>query len=145
VALRIFTWICRLALGALFLIAGYTKLRNPFLFEMAVDAYRILPSWAVVITAHSLPWFEIGLGLLLISGWRLRYFSTIAAVLLGFFVVTMAITYSRGVEASCGCFGFGEKISPRTLARDAVLLAAAIFLAVYSWIHSRRAARVARA
>lgn len=140
-ALRILGWICRLALGGLFLYAGYTKLRNPFLFEMAVDAYRLLPPWAVVITARSLPWLELALGVLLFVGWKLRYFATSAALLLGFFVITMAITYSRGVEANCGCFGFGEKISPKTLARDTVLLGFAVFLAAHSWIQARRISR----
>jgi uncharacterized membrane protein YphA (DoxX/SURF4 family) len=133
VALRVFGWICRLSLGVLFLIAGYTKLRNPFLFEMAVDAYRLLPPWAVVVVARGLPWFEVLLGILLLVGWKLRYFASLAALLLGVFVTMMAITYSRGVEANCGCFGFGEKISPTTLARDSALLALAVFLAAYSW------------
>ncbi len=132
-ALRIFGWICRLALGGMFLFAGYTKVRNPFLFEMAVDAYRLLPPWTVVVVARTLPWLEVILGVLLLAGWKLRYFASFAALLLGFFVTMMAITYSRGVEANCGCFGFGEKISPLTLTRDTGLLALAVFLAGYSW------------
>lgn len=138
-ALRVLGWICRLALGGLFLVAGYTKVQNPFLFEMAVDAYQLLPPWAVVTTARTLPWLELALGVLLIVGWKLRYFATAAALLLGFFVITMAITYSRGVEANCGCFGFGEPISPKTLARDTLLLAFAVFLAAHSWTERRRA------
>ena len=132
-AWRILAWVCRLALGGLFLVAGYTKLHNPFLFEMAVDAYRILPAWAVVIVARGLPWLEVVLGLLLLAGWMLRYVSSFASLLLGAFVTMMGITYSRGVEANCGCFGFGERISPLTLARDSVFLAMAVFLAVYAW------------
>lgn len=145
-AWRVFAWICRLALGALFVFAGYTKLRNPFLFEMAVDAYRLLPIWAVVVVARSLPWLEVVLGILLLVGWNLRYFASLAALLLGFFVTMMGITYSRGVEANCGCFGFGEKISPLTLARDSALLVLAVFLAVHAWrqgksiVNSHRAA-----
>lgn len=104
---------------------------------MAVDAYRLLPPWAVVVVARSLPWFEVLLGVLLLVGWKLRYFASVAALLLGVFVVMMAITYSRGVEANCGCFGFGEKISPMTLTRDSALLALAVFLAVYSWRQSK--------
>jgi uncharacterized membrane protein YphA (DoxX/SURF4 family) len=134
VALRILAWICRLGLGVVFVAAGYTKLKSPFLFEMAVDAYRILPPFGVIVVARSLPWLEIVLGLLLLAGWKLRYFSSFAALLVGFFVGVMAYTFSRGVEANCGCFGFGEKISPLTLARDSVFLALAVFLAVYSWI-----------
>lgn len=132
-ALIVLAWISRIFLGGLFIIAGYTKARNPFLFEMAVDAYRILPPNGVIFVAHALPWCEIGLGMLLLVGWQLRYFSTIAAALMTFFVGTMAYTYSRGVEANCGCFGFGEKISPQTLARDSAFLVVAIFLVVHAW------------
>ena len=132
--LRILAWICRLALGALFVVAGSIKLKDPFMTEMAVDAYRILPPWGVIVVARTLPWTEIVLGLMTLSGWKLRYFSSVLALLLGFFVGVMAYTFSRGVEASCGCFGFGEKISGFTLARDSVFLAFAVFLAVYSWI-----------
>ena len=131
--LRLLGWVCRLVLGGLFVFAGYVKLRNPFLFEMAVDGYRLLPAWAVIVVARTLPWLEVVLGLLLISGWMLRYMSSFASLLLGVFVTMMSIAYSRGTQATCGCFGSGEPISPRTLARDSVFLAMSIFLAVYSW------------
>lgn len=132
-ALIVLAWIARIFLGGLFIVAGYTKAANPFLFEMAVDAYQILPPTGVVIVARTLPWCEVLLGALLLSGWKLRYFSVFAAALMTFFVGTMAYTYSRGVEANCGCFGFGEKISPQTLARDTGFLAIAIFLAIHAW------------
>ena len=138
---RLFEWAGRAVLGGLFLFAGYTKLRSPFLFEMAVDAYRLLPPWGVIVVARSLPWLEIALGVLLLAGWMLRYTSSFTALLLGFFVATMAITYSRGVEASCGCFGFGEPISPKTLARDSVLVLLAVFLAGFSWRKHRKQLR----
>ena len=136
--LRVLGWICRLVLGGLFVFAGYTKLKNPFLFEMAVDAYRILPPALVIIVARGLPWFEVVLGVMLLAGWQLKYFATLAALLLGFFVVIMGITYSRGTEANCGCFGFGEPIGPLTLARDSLLFAMGLFLAVHSWLLWRR-------
>jgi uncharacterized membrane protein YphA (DoxX/SURF4 family) len=138
VALRVFGWICRLILGGLFLYAGYTKLRNPFLFEMAVDAYRLLPPKGVIVVARSLPWLEVALGILLLAGWKIQYIASFTALLLGAFVVAMAVTYHRGIEATCGCFGFGERISPLTLARDSVLVALAVFLAVYSWRRNRK-------
>ena len=137
-ALRVFGWICRLILGGLFLYAGYTKLRNPFLFEMAVDAYRLLPPKGVIVVARSLPWLEVALGILLLAGWKIQYIASFTALLLGAFVVAMAVTYHRGIEATCGCFGFGERISPLTLARDSVLVALAVFLAVYSWRRNRK-------
>ena len=138
-ALRISAWICRLALGGLFAYAGYFKIRNPFLFEMAVDAYHLLPAGGVIVVARTLPWLEIALGLLLIAGWRLTYVAGFTALLLGTFVGAMSITYARGIEATCGCFGFGERISPLTLARDTAMVGLAVFLTVWSWKRNARA------
>ena len=125
--------VCRLLLGAIFLYAGYSKLRNPFLFEMAVDSYRMLPPSGVILVARTLPWLEIALGGLFISGWKLRYTAALTVLLLGGYLVAMGIAYAGGVEANCGCFSMEERISPLTLTRDSLLFAMAVFLAVYSW------------
>ena len=126
-------WMARLTLGGLFLYAGYIKLANPFLFEMAVDGYQLLPPTGVIVVARTLPWLEIVLGMLLLKGWQLPYMAGFTTLLLGSFLVIMALTYARGIEANCGCFGFNEPISPQTLARDTGLFLLAAFLAVYSW------------
>jgi len=130
---RILQWLARLFLGALFVYAGYVKLKEPFLFEMAVDSYQLLPSWGVIAVARALPWMEIALGLVLLAGWKLPYFATFSTLLLGFFLALMAIAYSRGTEAVCGCFGYGEPVSPRTLVRDTALFGVAVYLTVFSW------------
>ena len=132
-AWRVWEWTGRLLLGALFLYAGYVKLRSPFLFEMAVDGYQLLPPAGVIVVARGLPWLEVALGLLLWSGWKLRYSATFTALLLGGFLVAMTITYARGIDAVCGCFGPDERISPRTLARDSLLFLLAATLAAGTW------------
>lgn len=137
---RILYWGSRLLMGAMFVYAGYAKLAQPpFLFEMAVDSYQLLPAWAVLRVAHTLPWLEVALGLILISGWKLSYFSSFATVLIGFFLTLMAISFARGVEAQCGCFGGGEPVSPWTLTRDSMLFLVSVYLTAYSW--KARAAR----
>jgi uncharacterized membrane protein YphA (DoxX/SURF4 family) len=130
---RIFEWVARLSLGALFLYAGYAKLRNPFVFEMAVDGYQLLPPAGVIVVARGLPWLEVALGLLLWSGWKLPYSATFTTLLLGAFLTMMAITYARGIEAACGCFGTNEPISPRTLARDSGIFLVGAFLTGSAW------------
>ncbi len=139
---RIFEWTARLGLGALFIYAGYVKLGSLFLFEMAVDGYQLLPPTAVIVVARSLPWLEVALGLLLWTGWKLPYSATFTTLLLGVFLVTMAVTYARGIEAVCGCFGTSEPISPRTLARDSLIFAVAATLAGYAWFTHLRGTRV---
>jgi len=114
----------RLFLGAIFLYAAYTKLRDPWMmFAMSIDAYQILPEWAVLMLGRTLPWLELLLGLLLAAGLRLRYTAVSATVLLGAFFASMLWAFAKGMAIDCGCFGPGDTIGPRTLARDGVLLA----------------------
>jgi len=127
-----------MVIGAVFLYAAYTKLRDPWaLFAMSVDSYKILPEWAVLVVARSLPWFELALGLVLISGLALRHASVGAAALLGVFFTLMMVSYARGLTIDCGCFGPGEVLGPKTLLRDGTLLSLAIVLAVLAMLPSR--------
>jgi uncharacterized membrane protein YphA (DoxX/SURF4 family) len=138
----IIEWGCRLFLGGLFVIAGYAKLANRFEFELAIESYQILPVWGVIALARTLPWFEVILGLLLLRGWKLHWFATVSTALLGFFLALMGISYARGVEATCGCFGIGEPVSPRTLLRDTLFFLPSVYLTVVAWKRVR-AAKVA--
>ena len=132
-SLRVLSWVCRILLGGLFIYAGITKVQHRFLFEITVDTYQLLPPWGVIAVAYALPWLEIALGALLIAGWKLRYVAAFTGLLLGAFLVAMGITYGRGIEANCGCFGFGEPITPKSLARDSLLLVMAVYLVFVSW------------
>jgi len=124
----------RLFLGGVFVYAAWLKLREPWmLFAMSVDAYGLLPQWAVISVARTLPWAELLLGLALLSGKWIRISSAAAAALLLGFLTAMAFSYVKGMRIECGCFGSGDIISPRTLARDGSLLAAALVLALLSF------------
>ena len=128
----------RVTIGAVFLYAAYTKLRDPWaLFAMSVDSYKILPEWAVLAVARTLPWFELALGVVLISGLTLRYASVAAAALLTVFFTLMIVSYARGLTVDCGCFGPGEALGPKTLLRDGTLLSLAIVLAVLAMLPAR--------
>jgi cobalt-zinc-cadmium efflux system protein len=124
----------RVFLGGVFVYAAWLKLREPWmLFAMAVDAYQLLPQWAVILVARTLPWAELLLGLLLIGGLCIRCTSVAASAMLAGFLALMVHTYLKGMRIDCGCFGSGDPISPRTLARDSGLLAAALLLTVISF------------
>ena len=123
----------RLLLGAVFMYAAYTKLRQSWLlFALSIDSYQLLPEWAVFALARTLPWLELALGLLLITGVWLRYLSVLAAAILAAFFSVMVLSYFRGASIDCGCFGVGEPLSAKTLLRDGVLLAAAVVLVTYT-------------
>ena len=66
--------VLRLVLGAIFLYAAWTKLRQSYLiFAMSIDAYQLLPEWGVLAVARTLPWFELVVGILLLVGYKLRW------------------------------------------------------------------------
>jgi hypothetical protein len=97
---------------------------------MAIDGYQILPPWAVMAVARFLPWFELLLGVLLMTGlWQRISTASASAILLGFFVLLVR-SYLQGLQIDCGCFGFGEAISSRTLVRDGSLLACSVVLTI---------------
>ena len=131
----------RVALGAVFVYAAWTKLRQPWeLFAMSIDAYKVLPFWAVRVVARTLPWAELLIGLALMAGRWLRVSAAAASLLLLVFFGLMVRTYGKGMAIDCGCFGLGDPISPRTLLRDGWLLAVSLFLTWTSFRGRRRAA-----
>jgi uncharacterized membrane protein YphA (DoxX/SURF4 family) len=135
---RVVALALRVALGAVFVYAAWTKLRQPWeLFAMSIDAYKVLPDWAVLVVARTLPWAEMVIGLALMAGRWLRFSSAAASLLLLMFFVLMIRAYLKGMQIDCGCFGPGDAISLRTLARDGSLLAGYLFLTWMSF-RSRR-------
>lgn len=124
----------RLLLACVFLYAAYTKLRQPWLvFAMSIDAYGLLPEWGVLTAARAIPWLELAIGILLLSGAGLRFISLSAAILLGVFFSIMLLSYGKGMGIDCGCFGVGEALTAKSLARDGALLVSAIVLTVLAF------------
>src|SRR5439155_1590120 len=111
---RAIIWIGRLVLAGIFIYAGYAKLtmgRHPrppigvalSFFALQVDSYQILPSWGVKFVANTLPFAEIGLGLLLLIGWRFRIWATLVTlIMLGFFAAVIR-SYALGLQINCRC------------------------------------------
>jgi uncharacterized membrane protein YphA (DoxX/SURF4 family) len=133
--LRVALLVLRLAVGAVFGYAAWVKLREPWmLFAMSVDAYHVLPEWGAVAVARTLPWVELLLAVLLLTGLWKRITLPAATVLLAVFFGLMVRSYARGEGIDCGCFGPGEAISPVTLLRDGALLAAASLLTVFAFL-----------
>jgi len=128
----------RLFLGAVFVYAAYLKLKDPWVvFAMSIDSYKLLPEWGVLAVAKTLPWFELGLGLLLISGYGLRWSGLVTTLQLLAFFSVMLRSYLMGLEIDCGCFGPGEALTWKTLVRDGLLAACSILLTFLA-LRSRR-------
>src|ERR1700736_2204576 len=93
---RAVIWIGRLLLGSIFIYAGYSKAFYPNLilspmfalrfsistnlsnFAQQVEAFRLISPNGAAIVAHTLPFVEIALGLLLLVGWGLRVWGTLS-------------------------------------------------------------------
>jgi uncharacterized membrane protein YphA (DoxX/SURF4 family) len=126
--------VLRVLMGVMFIYAAWTKLREPWaVFALAVDAYGMLPQWGVVAVARVLPWAELALGVVLLAGIFSRLSTLASSGILLFFFVLLTYSYVKGLKVDCGCFGFGEAISPRTLLRDGALLTASLAMTVLAF------------
>ncbi|HKV61965.1 MAG TPA: MauE/DoxX family redox-associated membrane protein [Candidatus Acidoferrum sp.] len=153
---RAIIWIGRLVLGGIFVYAGFSKLFMPnnahlwpwfFLkfsvstnlttFAQQVESYKLISPEASQLVAHTLPFVEIALGLLLLIGWRLRIWATaITAIMVGFLtVVTRA--YLLHMDINCGCFGTPEKLTGMTIVRDGALVVLALLMTVFAFMEAR--------
>jgi uncharacterized membrane protein YphA (DoxX/SURF4 family) len=132
--LRAILLLLRVVVGGVFVYAAWSKLRDPWtLFAISIDAYHVLPQWAVLVVARTLPWLELLLGVALVIGVFRRISTLAASALLMLFFGLMVRAYVRGEAIDCGCFGPGEAISPLTLLRDGALLAGSLFLMAMAW------------
>lgn len=128
---RYLTITLRFVLGAVLLYAAYAKLREPWqVFAMSIAGYGLLPEWGVLVAARSLPWVELALGVLIVTGYGLRHASLAVSGLLFLFFAVMLYSFAKGMAIDCGCFGSGEVLGPGTLLRDGALLAASVLLTV---------------
>jgi len=138
---QVINWVCRVILAGMFFYTGYIKIEINFFFEypfVAIEpslqfayilaGYELFPEDWILYIAQWFPWVEIALGVFLLIGWKIRFVAAAATALLLAFIVVLSITYFRGIDTSCGCFNFTDKVSPLTILRDNVILIPALYL-----------------
>jgi uncharacterized membrane protein YphA (DoxX/SURF4 family) len=131
------TLIARLILGGVLLAAGALKIGSLQKSAMAVRSYELLPVPLANFLGYTLPWIEIGVGLLLISGVLVRISGLIGAVTMLAFIIAISWAWARGLSIDCGCFGGGGTIDPEDtkylseIIRDIGLLILGIYLYFY--------------
>jgi len=126
----------RLVLGAIFIVAGALKIGHAADLAAAITAYKLgVPPPLVAVAAVALPPFEILLGIYLVAGLWSKVTSSVAVMLLALFTLAVASAVARGLSAPCGCFGPGDSQPATwwTVARDAVMLAGAVYIAWWSF------------
>jgi uncharacterized membrane protein YphA (DoxX/SURF4 family) len=155
-ARRAIIWIGRLLLGAIFIFAGYSKiflpnsnLWPPFVlkfsismnlsnFASQVEAYKMLPPWGVNLVAHTLPFTEIILGLLLLVGWRLRIWASLLTLIMLGFSLAVLRAYLLHMDINCGCFATYEPISLKKVLEDGALSLLAVLMTVFAFMEARQ-------
>lgn len=131
------TLLVRLTLGGVLLIAGAIKVPNLPKSAMAVRAYEVLPITLANFLGYTLPWIEIGLGLLLIVGVLVKISGALGALTMLTFIIAITQAWARGLSIDCGCFGGGGTINPEDtkylseIIRDIGLMGMGIFLYLY--------------
>ncbi len=147
---RVIIWIGRLVLGGIFIYAGYAKIFLPIMhprpsvgvalafFALQVGSYQILPPWGVNFVAHTLPFAEVALGLLLIIGWGLRIWATLGSLLMLGFFAAVAHSYAAGLQINCGCFATPRPLTAMTVVEDGLLAALALVMTIFAYIEARK-------
>jgi putative oxidoreductase len=119
----------RIVLGALFIWAAVTKLPDMAAFAQDVANYRVVPAALVAFVASAVVGIELIAGIALVVGVMERAAAAVIASLLVAFALFLCQALLRGIDLRCGCFGGDEPASWWTVARDLVMLAAAVAVA----------------
>ncbi|MFO7608535.1 MAG: MauE/DoxX family redox-associated membrane protein [Candidatus Krumholzibacteriia bacterium] len=121
-------FVCRLAVGGIFLYACLDKVQHPQAFAVDIFNYRLVP-WALLHPwAHFLPVLEATAGLALVLGVARRGAALVLGGLTVVFIVAIATALLRGLDISCGCFATdsGHAVGLDLLLRDVLLLVACL-------------------
>ena len=131
------TFVFRLILGGVLLVAGALKVTDPYSSATSVRAYQILPVDLANLLGFILPFAEVAIGVFLIVGIWVRLNALAGGALMIMFIIAIGQAWARGISLDCGCFGKGGLLDTDELpvwnytleiARDIVLAAFAVYL-----------------
>ncbi|MDR0705657.1 MAG: hypothetical protein LBF88_11795 [Planctomycetaceae bacterium] len=95
------TWI----FGIVMLIAAIPHWENPYYFLGSVYAYKIVDSGIGQMVAISLPFIQLVLAVLLLTRILTNAAHWVSMFLFSCFAVVQTVSFLRGLDISCGCFG----------------------------------------
>ena len=131
------TFVFRLILGGVLLVAGALKVTDPYSSATSVRAYQILPVDLANLLGFILPFAEVAIGIFLIVGIWVRLNAIAGGALMIMFIIAIGQAWARGISLDCGCFGKGGLLDTDELpvwnytleiARDIVLAAFAVYI-----------------
>ncbi|MEI6815413.1 MAG: BT_3928 family protein [Bacteroidota bacterium] len=119
--------ICRFIVGPLFIFSGWIKANDPLGFSYKLDEYFDVFHTPIfkeisVFLATSICVFEIGLGVVVIVGYRMKLFSWLLFLLIVFFSFLTFYSAWFDVVKDCGCFGDFMHLTPwNSFSKDVAL------------------------
>lgn len=132
-------FLIRLVFGAFFLLSGVLKLKDPILFAEAVRNYKLIGDPFAPAMALFVPWVEVIAGIGVMTD---RFARGASLLLLGAMLVftgAIGISWIRGLDITCGCFGGNEELNyPVKMAQNLGL----ILIAFLTWRRSELQADV---
>lgn len=126
--------IARVVLSLVFISAGVLKVPDPLGVADGMEAFRMLPTWAIAPLALGIPVFEMLVGVSLLTKRFSRPAALAATGLSLAFVVLYASALARGLDVRCSCFGALEIFRVST---EAGLARAVVLLGLSAWVYWR--------
>jgi putative oxidoreductase len=107
------TLIARLIIGSLFIYASVYKILDPAAFSTSIRNYGLIPTAYSNLTALTLPWLELGAGILLILGIQTRAAALLTSLMMLVFLAVTVYAYTIGLDTDCGCFSSSAQSAGR--------------------------------
>lgn len=107
----------RIIIGGIFIYASIDKIAHPDAFARIIHNYRLFPPSLINVIAIIVPWVELISGALLIIGWKCKAANLIIGGMLTVFIITLTISYIRGININCGCFSTASSTKSDLLMR----------------------------
>ena len=148
--------IARLVLGGIFVYAGISKIFFPnthfwpmfvlkfsvsvnlTTFAQQVESYKLLSPAGADFVAHTLPFTEVALGLLLLIGWGLRIWASMVTLIMVGFLTVVTRAYLLHMNINCGCFATPEPLTGMTVVRDSLFVALALLMTIFAFVEARK-------
>ncbi len=132
--MKVLAQISRFLVGVLFIISGFIKANDPLGFSYKLDEYfgvfhmpwltHISLFLAIFICA-----FEIGLGIALLLGAKMRFTAWSLLLMIIFFTFLTFWSWKFDVVKDCGCFGDALHLKPfQSFMKDVILFVLIFFI-----------------
>lgn len=133
---RKFLLAIRLILGAVFIASSIGKLQQPHDFALYVVACNLLPYSISLAIGYCLPWLELIIGVVLVTGFFTRHAAMVSMLLIASFTITNSCELIADPQGVCGCFGISLVVV--TYAVSLVIDFVMMFMAVCLFLYGAR-------